>query len=724
MATLNIEGRKVTVDDGFLKLTPEQQNATVDEIARTLGAGKPALEVPSIAAAAAAAPTPSELPNGPAPDSGFSLSGLREAIHAPTRILENGIFLGLGDRIRAGMGALIGEGRPSVTSLVTGEPSGYAGLLKKEQAETDKYEHDHPAAAIASSLAGGAVAPIGALGAASKGADLVTKSLLAAGAGGTLGGLQGALGSKDWTDLPRTAKDAAVGALAGGMLGGTLPIAAQGIGYGVRKVADVLRGRAEGISRGATSHLVNAIEADGGMPAVRAELDRQGPDAMLLDAGHSLFGLGQGANLVTPEARALTSARLQARDDATNARIRGDVDRILGPAEDPATATRNIVDYRGQVDSQNYPRVLAQAPRIQTAPIMTELDDAIAGAVGNEQRALQTLRAMMVRQEHQPRIDPYTGRQAIDGRGQPAFDQVNVSQDRADVLHKVKQELDNVIEHELPGLGVQAGALRNQQAALKHFRHELNQALETQVPGYARANRVSQRLAQRAEAVKAGTGYLGEGKTTPSPERFIDDFGQLDAGQRIAFNKGSRGEIDRLIGTNSNNLEGLKKALRGEGSWNAEKLGAVHGEGATRELLDSVDRNAHFRENFRNIVKNAQTAQRLTSKEALEPTVFKPNDIVAPGNPGAGMVASALKLGGSKLLNAITGEQQLRVRTEMARILSEQGADRDRHVAALADAIARRGRNGSISQNSTNLGLLAAASEANSLVDAQRRKHR
>lgn len=35
MATLNIEGRKVTVDDSFLKLSPEQQNATVDEIARS-----------------------------------------------------------------------------------------------------------------------------------------------------------------------------------------------------------------------------------------------------------------------------------------------------------------------------------------------------------------------------------------------------------------------------------------------------------------------------------------------------------------------------------------------------------------------------------------------------------------------------------------------------------------------------------------------------------------
>lgn len=46
MPTLNIEGQKVTVDDSFLKLSPEEQSATVDEIAGSLkinaGADKPA----------------------------------------------------------------------------------------------------------------------------------------------------------------------------------------------------------------------------------------------------------------------------------------------------------------------------------------------------------------------------------------------------------------------------------------------------------------------------------------------------------------------------------------------------------------------------------------------------------------------------------------------------------------------------------------------------------
>lgn len=41
MTTLNINGQKVKVSDDFLKLSPEEQNRTVDEIAKSLGAPEP-----------------------------------------------------------------------------------------------------------------------------------------------------------------------------------------------------------------------------------------------------------------------------------------------------------------------------------------------------------------------------------------------------------------------------------------------------------------------------------------------------------------------------------------------------------------------------------------------------------------------------------------------------------------------------------------------------------
>lgn len=53
MATLNINGRKVKVDDIFLSLSPDEQNAAVDEIAASLGKMAPA-EPPSATASKAA----------------------------------------------------------------------------------------------------------------------------------------------------------------------------------------------------------------------------------------------------------------------------------------------------------------------------------------------------------------------------------------------------------------------------------------------------------------------------------------------------------------------------------------------------------------------------------------------------------------------------------------------------------------------------------------------
>lgn len=44
MATLTINGRRVKVDDSFLSLSPEQQNATVDEIAQSLGGPSPEVQ--------------------------------------------------------------------------------------------------------------------------------------------------------------------------------------------------------------------------------------------------------------------------------------------------------------------------------------------------------------------------------------------------------------------------------------------------------------------------------------------------------------------------------------------------------------------------------------------------------------------------------------------------------------------------------------------------------
>jgi hypothetical protein len=321
---------------------------------------------------------------------------------------------------------------------------------------------------------------------------------------------------------------------------------------------------------------------------------------------------------------------------------------------------------------------------------MRQLEDMIPRAVGNERRALTNLRGMMMTTEQRPRLDAF-GRQEVDARtGQPIFDEVPVSQNDAEVLHKVKQELDNVIQYDQPGLGVPAGALTRQQGALKMMRGELNNTLEQQVPGYAAANRQSAALAQRADAVEAGTQYLGSGKTTPSPERFADEFGPLSQGEKIAFAKGSRGNIERVLGTKANDLQALRGELQGEGGWNTSKIATVHGQQAADDLMASVDRNLKFRDTYNKVVENSQTAQRNAAASAMKPTPASETPLINPNMSATGLVATGAKKAAISVANALLRRDPTQSYGEVARVLSATGAQRDRYIQAIADALTRR----------------------------------
>lgn len=78
-----------------------------------------------------------------------------------------------------------------------------------------------------------------------------------------------------------------------------------------------------------------------------------------------------------------------------------------------------------------------------------------------ERRALTDLRNMMMTTERRPVLDA-AGHLQYDNLGHQRFQEVPVSQNDAEVLHEVKQELDNVIQCDAPGLGIPAGVSRRQ----------------------------------------------------------------------------------------------------------------------------------------------------------------------------------------------------------------------------------------------------------------------
>lgn len=637
-----------------------------------------------------------------------ALQTFREAIHAPTRLLENGFFLGLGDRARAVMDA--------GTEAASGNGFNYGTNLKREQGETEQFEAAHPVAAPVLEGVGSAVAPAGAIAAASKGVGLGAKMLYGAGAGAGIGGVQSAINSKDYTDLPQVARNAGTGAVINGVIGGAIPAVGKVIGAGYNAATNAIRGRVDGMSSGAGSHLVNAVEADG-PAAVQQRLRELGPDATLADAGPALLGKAQGASLNSDEGRSVLQGALTARNEGTNARIQSDVNRALGPAEDPQTVTNAIRDHRSAVDSVNYPAALDNAPSVKTAPIMRDLYDRIDQApVGSaEHKALTSLSKMMTKIEREPMLDG-GGFPVYDRLGNEKFMDVPYSHDDANVLHKVKQELDNVITYDAPGLGVPAGALTRQQGALKQMRSAINDALEQQVPGYANANRVSAALARRGDAVELGTQYLGAGKTTASPGRFSTEFGRLEPGEQIAFAKGSRGNVERVLGTKANDLQALRSELQGEGGWNTAKIATVHGQPAADALVNTVDRNLKFRDTYNKVVENSQTAQRNAAAKEMKPDPSTDTPLFNPNSTLAGMGVTIAKKGVQGAFNALTRSDPTRSYGEVARALTEQGPARDARLTSIIDALGRRKGNAAAAPAVGNSAALLSAIAADSFA--------
>jgi hypothetical protein len=403
----------------------------------------------------------------------------------------------------------------------------------------------------------------------------------------------------------------------------------------------------------------------------------------------------------------------------------GDVNRALGPAEDPQTVTNAIRAHRAEVDALHYPAALDKAPPVETAPILQQLDGMIAGSpVGSmENKALSNLKEMMLRKEKQPLLDA-EGYPQYDKLGNERFREVPVSENDASILHKVKGELDNVIEYDAPGLGVPAGALQRQQGALKHLRGELNDALETQVPGYLLANRQSAALARRGQAVELGTQYLGTGKTTASPGRFADEFQRLEPGEQIAFAKGSRGNIERALGTKANDLQALRTELQGEGGWNTAKIAAVHGQDAANDLVGTVDRNLKFRDTHNKVVENSQTEMRRSARESMKPTPASETPMFNPNSTLVGIGTTALKKGAMTVANALTRSDPTRSYGEVANILAAQGPQRDKYFQAIVDAMNRRTQNSAVSQSAGEGSALATAIIANAMMRDRKQTQR
>lgn len=386
MATLNINGKKVKVDDSFLSLSPEEQNATVDEIAASLGGAQP-----QQTATAPQAPDAVAQPSEPAMAKTSRLQperGVLRRIDDAVRGFADVATFGLADEFAAKMGALTGIG---------GESGNYDKNLVEQRSRDASGGPERFAGQIAGAFAvpGGAAKTVGraALGGAATGAAYGFGSGEGGAAargenallGGAIGGLAGGAVRGIANRLETKAARAAI------PTNETLRAAGQAA-YKAADNAGVI------IKPESTQRLTQAITSDlaefGYDPALQP-----GISAVL----NRIQGLGEdnitlkGMDIIRRVARNAGSDITNKSQQELSNKIIGHIDDFIGGLKpDDVLAGNTKEATNAMLKARNIWTRLKKAEMVDTAMIKAERRAASTGSGGNADNALrQNVRALL-----------------------------------------------------------------------------------------------------------------------------------------------------------------------------------------------------------------------------------------------------------------------------------------------------------------------------------------
>jgi hypothetical protein len=612
------------------------------------GAGAPAAAPGAPPADPFAAPTGTEAPRA------LAAMGYGELAQTAGRTLDNlvraganSLTFGLADRFAGGMDA------------VTGRAPSYAEGVKTQHAESEARRAEQPGAAVIGDIAGGFA---GGAGLIKNGATLAGRvgpamfpRVLGYGAEGAAYGAAHGAGTTYSDRIADYVENAKKGATTGALIGGGLPLAGAAAGGLYRTGAAFLGPRVEGSSRGASAMLRGAAQAD--EAALRA-LPQMGPDAMLVDAGPAMLGLGQGAGTGTGAGRTALVDALRTRDNGTGQRLAEALDTNLGPAPIPSRVEANLNGSRALV-GQEYEPVLANARPADMRGLGQQLDAIAEVERGPAQRAARQVRDMLGGGLHQadPRVLLNT-RQAIDGLIAGEADPNTIR-----ILTQARAAVDDGLAQAVPGI----------------------KAVDAQIA----------ELSRQSTALQRGSQVLDTGKTAVRPVELADEItqGALPQGEMIGpsaapvrLRQGTRAELDRLVGTNVNDLNALERKIGTPQDWNSQKLETIFGEGPVANVAKALMDNRRFRQSYQDIVQNSQTAQRVESAAAMRGA--------EGGNIPRDLTLTSI---GFKALNAvakaISGASNARTKDEIGNILASEGPAVQRVARALLDSAEKTGEN-------------------------------
>lgn len=637
MATLNINGRKVKVDDSFLSLTPDQQNATVDEIAASLGGQSSGPLTGKVEPRGSGGVMSANVEDRtPPPADPSVLDKLMNATGATVNGLVSTVpFL---QNTTDAIGGTI--------SQLTG--GNYDDFVNHQREVRDRYAQAAPLAKAAGEI-GGLFGGTGAIGATKLGAEAL----------GLTGGIgkqiaNSALSSTGLSTLDalsngQTGGDALGSGLVGGLIGGILPVAGAGakaVGRGLKE--RVIRPLATLANREneVTTRLAGAIKQDTASGAKMTAADatiagNAGADVLNADRfGSAIRTLARTASNISPEADNIFKQTTEQRFLTQGGRAVNYLKTLMGGATDDL-ALQDALKTAAQATNKVAYDAAFNAPQARAvwSPQIRELmqSDTFKAAIksaesrGTDKAAIGGFKAVKNPFTFGPNGEVGLATMPDGSRALPSLA----------FWDQVKRNLDSMI-----GTAQRSGdnALT---ADLTQIKQKLVGALDQQVPAYAKARKGAAGFFGADDAIEAGKKAVSSTKSTPEIERAV---AAMSPAEKDAFSVGFSSEIIDAINASKDRVNVINNIF---GSQSArDRIRIALGPQRARELEAYVKV-----EQTLDLLRTATQGNSTTAKQLIQA------GLMGGGAGGIGYLASGgdLTTGMSAATLAIMGRRGLQM---------------------------------------------------------------
>lgn len=613
MATIDIEGRKVKVDDSFLSMTPEEQADAVDDIAAQIGI-KPAAPAEESEQSKALRGELSAASNDLFKKNDTSARNIDSFMRGAADTLS----FGLADEIAAAGGALTG---------IDGDFMDYSGNLRKQRAIQAQRDDQDPyatnAGRIAGALTGGVgLAKAGApfMGTVPANASLLPKMALGAKSGALYSGLYG-FGSGE--GVADRATEAAKQAAIGGLLGGAIPAVTETVKVVTKPVRDAISARM--FPDDYAAQKIAERLSDAGLTAEQAALKTERTKGLSLAdvGGTTTQNLLKTTTNIPGKAAARVKTQLVIKQMQQGDRIKEAVKRTFADPDGYNAAADEIANT-----AQKLAAPLYEQARKTPIPFTTTLEDILKTPAGK--KALDRASELA-------------------GNEQVPFQQlfINIADDGTATAKRVpdarawdyiKRAFDDMIDAEKAGT---FGKANNNVRIISSLKQKMLDEIDAVNPAYAEARKVWSGQAALKDALEAGREAM-----TKSPEETRRLLNGMSQAEKESFKIGVADWIRGKVESTGFTQNALLKFFSSKGQ--LENLRAAFGDDKQfKAFREAIFAEARKRSTYNVVTGNSSTAKQLADLAdagQLRETV----DLVANAATG-GVVPATLKFVGSRL---------------------------------------------------------------------------